>query len=86
MRNGRKWSSLVNTDFSGKIKFSPTRNSKNDVVWAINHEAAGDSLQSKEEKFSLGEMIWGGISSRGLIPSQSPIFVSGECRNVCRHD
>ena len=43
---------------------------------AINREAAGDSLQSKEEKFSLGEMIWGGISSRGLISSQSPIFVS----------
>ena len=33
-------------------------------------------LKFCEEKFSLREMIWGGICSRGLIPSDKPIFVS----------
>ena len=33
-------------------------------------------LKSCEEKFSLGEMILGGICSRALIPSDKPIFVS----------
>lgn len=75
-RNDRSWAKLINTDFSAKIKISPTRNSKNDVVWAQSRDGAGDSLESSEEKFSLGEMIWGGISARGLIPSESPIFVS----------
>ena len=36
-------------------------------------------MESNEEKFSLGEMIWGGVSSKGLIPKSSPIFVSELC-------
>ena len=33
-RNGRNLRSLINTDFSAKIKTNPSRNTKNDVVWA----------------------------------------------------
>ena len=33
-------------------------------------------MESKEEKYSVGEMIWGGISWRGLVPSNKPVFMS----------
>lgn len=75
-REGRSWARLVNTDFSAKIKITPSRNSKNDVVWALSRGAGGDTLNGAQEKFSLGEMIWGGICSKGLVPSHRPIFVS----------
>ena len=75
-RAGKPLRYLVNTDFSAKIKVNPTRNTKNDVVWAILRSAAGDTLESKEEKYSVGEMIWGGISWRGLVPSDKPVFMS----------
>ena len=75
-RDGRSWSKVVNTDFSAKIKISPSRNSKNDVVWALNREDGGDLLTAPKEKFSQGEMIWGGVCSKGLVPSDRPIFVS----------
>ena len=78
-RAGRSWSKLINTDFSAKIKVSPTRNSKNDVVQSTSRKDAGDLLESNEEKFSLGEMIQGGVCSAGLIPRRSPIFVSKLC-------
>ena len=51
-------------------------NSKNDVIWSESRHAAGDLLTQVEEKFSPGEMIWGGLTAKGLIPSDSPIFVS----------
>lgn len=79
VRPGRRWARIVNTDFSAKIKLTPTRNSKNDIIWSTSRSNAGDLLVSSEEKFSLGEMIWGGISYRGLIPKESPIFVSELC-------
>ena len=56
---------LINTDFSAKIKVNPARNCKNDVVWSTSRDAAGDKLESNEEKFSIGDMVWGGISWRG---------------------
>ena len=65
---------LVNTDFSAKIKTNPTRNTKNDVVWATSRDAVGDKLESREEKYSVGVMIWGGISWKGMVPSERPIF------------
>ena len=78
---------LINTDFSAKTKINSTRNSKNDVVWAMSREVAGDKLESKEEKYSVGE-IWGGVSWRGLVPSDKPVFMSDfykdcEWRDVC---
>jgi len=67
-REVSSWARLVNTDFSAKIKITPSRNSKNDVVWALSRGAGGDTLNAAQEKFSLGEMIWGGICSKGLVP------------------
>ena len=67
---------LVNTDFSAKIRIHPSRNSKNDIVWTMSRNEAGDVLESQEEKFSVGDMIWGGISWRGLVPARAPVFMS----------
>jgi hypothetical protein len=74
-----KWAKLINTDFSAKIKINGVRNSKNDVVWSGSRMEAGDLLESPEEKYSVGEMIWGGVSYRGLIPASAPVFVSDLC-------
>ena len=43
---------------------------------AMSREAAGDKLESKEEKYSVGDIIWGGVSCRGLVPSDKPVFMS----------
>ena len=32
-------------------------------------------LEAGQEKFSPGFMLWGGVSTRGLIPKNEPIFV-----------
>ena len=48
---------LVNTDFSAKIRIHPSRNSKNDIVWTMSRNEAGDVLESQEEKFSILERI-----------------------------
>ena len=75
-RSNKPLGRLINTDFSAKIKVNPARNSKNDVVWSTSRSEAGDILNSNEEKFSVGEMVWGGISWRGLVPAEKPVFVS----------
>ena len=80
-RAGRNLGLLINTDFSAKIRVNPTRNSKNDVVWATSRGAAGDILECQEEKYSVGDMIWGGISWKGLVPSESPVFMSDFYKN-----
>ena len=46
--------SLINTDFSAKIKTNPSQNTKNDVVWATGRDQAGDKLESREDKYSVG--------------------------------
>ena len=57
-RSGHNLRTLINTDFSAKIRVNPSRNSKNDVVWTTSRNGpAGDLLESKEEKYSVGEMI-----------------------------
>ena len=61
-------------DFSAKISTHPVRNSKNQVVWDTSRNEAGDAVQCPEEKFSVGVMLWGGVSSVGLVPSNSPVF------------
>ena len=74
VRNDRKWGKIINTDFSAKITTFATRNSKNDVIWSLSRESAGDMLDAPEEKFTKGHMIWGGVSYRGLVPRTAPIF------------
>lgn len=80
-RSNQNLGFLINTDFSAKIKINPSRNSKNDVVWALSRDAASDKLESKEEKYSVGDMIWGGVSWRGLVPSHKPVFMSDFFKN-----
>ena len=38
-------------------------------------EEGGDKLDFKQEKFDESFMIWGGLSLKGLVPSDAPIFV-----------
>ena len=35
---------------------------------------AGDLLDFPQEKFEESFMIWGGVSMKGLVPSEVPIF------------
>ena len=37
---------------------------------------AGDKLEAQEEKHSTGEIIWGEVCARSLVPSDALIFVS----------
>jgi hypothetical protein len=46
------------------------------VVWCTSRTAGGDELEQCEEKYSVGDKIWGGVTANGLIPAESPIFVS----------
>jgi len=68
VRNYRKWGKIINTGFSAKITTFATRNSKNDVIWSLSRESAGDMFDAPEEKFTKGHMIWVGVSYRGLVP------------------
>ena len=58
------------------IKVHGGLNTKNDVIYSHSIDEAGDLLDNIKEKFSVGEMIFGGVSVRGLIPSDRPIFTS----------
>ena len=69
-------SRLVNSDFSAYIRISGTHNSKNNVIWSKSRENGGELLEMTQEKFSQGEMIFGAITMRGLVPKNAPIFVS----------
>ena len=69
------WGRLVNTDFSAMVKKSGHLNTKNDIIWSRSMEEAGDKLEFVMEKYEDSFMIWGGVSLKGLIPSEAPIFV-----------
>ena len=51
------------------------KNSIQDRVWGKNVGAVRDLLDHPQEKFSANFMIWGGVSWKGLIPPNRPIFV-----------
>ena len=70
-----KWLKFVNTDFSAIIRTHPRHNSKNHVCYAKDKSEIRSLLSNKEQKFAPGVMLWGGISSRGLVPSSAPLFV-----------
>ena len=36
--------------------------------------AGGDELKQHQENYSAGDMILGGLTAKGLIPSESPIL------------
>jgi hypothetical protein len=71
-----KWKRLINTDFSGHINLVQKHNSKNNVIWSTSKATIPLDLQTiGQQKYSPGVILFGGISSRGLIPRSSPIFV-----------
>lgn len=70
-----QWLFVVNTDFSAYVRTEPRHNSKNDVVYAKDKENIRQLLSNKEKKFAPGVMLWGGISSRGLVPPSAPLFI-----------
>ena len=73
---GSKWQRLVNTDFSKPIRLTPQLNAKDDIIWsAIRRDADEHGGIYVREKFSPGVMLWGGISWKGLIPKDAPVFV-----------
>ena len=70
------WSRLINSDFSAYIRITGSHNSKNNVIWADSRKDGGEMLEFSEEKFAQGEMIFGAVTVRGLVPKNGPIFVS----------
>ena len=70
-----KWLRFFNTDFSAILRTHPRHNSKNNVAYARDKNDIRDLLANKEKKFSPGVMLWGGISSKGLVPDAAPLFV-----------
>jgi hypothetical protein len=66
---------MVITDFSGKIGMRQKNNSKNNVVYAADKQSIPITLSYvPEEKFESGFMLWGGLTSNGLIPT-TPLFI-----------
>lgn len=70
-----QWDKMVITDFCGKIGVRQKHNSKNYVVYAIDKKSIPTQLSyAYEEKFQKGFMLWGGLTTRGLVPD-SPLFI-----------
>ena len=57
------------------IKKNGSLNIQQDGVWSKSKEAAGDKLDFRQEKFEESFMVWGGVSLKGVIPPEAPIFV-----------
>jgi hypothetical protein len=86
-RSNSKWKRLVNTDFSGRICLLQKHNSKNNIIWSTSKTTIPLTLQSvNQEKYSPGVLLYGAISSRGLIPQAAPIFIDDwlniECQKI----
>lgn len=46
------------------------------MIWAQSRKDGGEMLEQSEEKFTLGEMIFGAVTVRGLVQENAPIFIS----------
>jgi hypothetical protein len=80
-----KWKRLINTDFSRQINLIQKNNSKNNVIWSTSKATIPLDLQTiGQQKYSAGVMLFGGISSRGLIPRRSPIFIDEWLKSQCK--
>ena len=70
-----QWDRMVITDFSGKIGVRQKNNSKNNIVYVIDRQSIpSELLYAPEERFERGFMLWGGLTSKGLIPA-APLFL-----------
>ena len=68
------WGWLVNTDFSAMVKKNGNLNTKNHGVWSRSLAEAGDLVEFVQEKFEDSFMVWGGISLKGLILTNSVLL------------
>lgn len=76
INRGIELTRIVNTDFSQKFKLFPLPNTKNRVIWSSSRQEADDAgALVGIEKYCPSVMLWGGISWRGLIPNNAPLFV-----------
>jgi hypothetical protein len=83
-RSNFKWKRLVNTDFSGRVSLLQKHNSKNSIIWSTSKTTIPLALQSiHQEKYSPGVILYGGISSRGLIPPTIPVFIDDWLKIEC---
>jgi len=84
LRKYDSWDHHVFTDFSAPIKLKPDMNKQNAIAWvpeSCNWLDLPPGAIHDTEKFSYGCMVWGGISSRGLVPKERPIFVTEFLQN-----
>jgi len=77
----------MNTDFSCRVRLLQKHNSKNNIIWSTSKTTIPLALQSiDQEKYSPGVLLYGAISSRGLIPQAAPIFIDDwltiECQKI----
>ena len=78
---------MINTDFSAPISIMGTKNIHNDGIWANSREDVDKCRLGSitYQKSNKSVMLWGGITSEGLIPRKKPIFFKDEfLRNYCK--
>ena len=73
--NNANWRKLVNTDFSAIVRTHLRHNSKNMVVYGRDKNSIREKLSNPEKKFAPFVMLWGGITTIGLVPADAPLFV-----------
>jgi hypothetical protein len=76
IRSNSKWKRLLNTDFSARISLVQKHNSTNTVICSKSKRTIPlDSRTVGKDKYSPVVLLYGGLSFRGLIPTDSPIFI-----------
>jgi hypothetical protein len=76
----------LNTDFRARISLVQKHNSKNTIIWPKSKRTIPFDLQTVgEEKYSPSVLLYGGISSRGLIPTDSPTFIDDWLKSKCQN-
>jgi hypothetical protein len=84
-RSNSKRKRLVNTDFSGRVSLLQKHNSKNNIIWSTSKTTIPLALQSvHQEKYSPDVLLYGAISSRGLIPPTAPVFIDDWLKIECQ--
>ena len=70
------WNFVINSDYSGKIGLTAAYNMKNNIVYGTTRQLIPRALlEAPVVKFTKGFIMWGAISSRGLIPKDCPLFI-----------
>ena len=82
------WDKVINTDFSAPVRCRRKLNPQNDGVWVdkdmdMKGEAIKIAANKGYEKYSKGLMLFGGITSEGLLPRNKPIFFTEWLHKKC---